>query len=135
MRRRRLHRLTFLAAGLYNICWGGYAVWDPQWLFRLADMPLSNTPEIFATLGMVLGLYGILYLEVARVPERGWLPAAVGLAGKILGPLGLAWLILTGRVAAEHCRAGRDQRPRLVDTVRRLPRRRPPRPAEHPRLT
>jgi hypothetical protein len=97
MRRRRLHRLTFLVAGLYNICWGGYAVVDPQWLFRLADMPPSNTPEIFATLGMVLGLYGILYLEVARVPERGWLPAAVGLAGKILGPLGLAWLILTDR--------------------------------------
>ena len=86
-----------MAAGLYNICWGGYAVWDPQWLFRPADMPLSNTPEIFAALGMVLGLYGILYLEVARLPERGWLPAAVGPAGKILGPLGLARLILTGR--------------------------------------
>jgi hypothetical protein len=97
MRRRRLHRLTFLAAGLYNVCWGSYAVLDPQWLFRLADMPPSNTPEVFATLGMVLGLYGILYLEVARVPERGWLPAAVGLAGKILGPLGLACLILSGR--------------------------------------
>ena len=28
-----------------------------------------------------VGLYGILYLEVARRPERGWLLAAVGLAG------------------------------------------------------
>jgi hypothetical protein len=97
MRRRGFHRVTFLAAGLYNICWGGYAVLDPQWLFRLADMPPSNTPEIFATLGMVLALYGILYLEVARVPERGWPTAAVGLTGKIIGPLGLAWLVLTGR--------------------------------------
>ena len=38
---------------------------------------------------MVVGLYGILYLEVTRVPERGWLIAAVGLTGKILGPIGL----------------------------------------------
>ena len=39
---------------------------------------------------MVIGLYGILYWEVARVPERGWLLAAVGLLGKIIGPVGLA---------------------------------------------
>jgi hypothetical protein len=55
-----------------------------------------NHPQIFACLGMVVGLYGIIYFEVARVPERGWLLAAVGLLGKILGPIGLARLIWTG---------------------------------------
>ena len=45
---------------------------------------------------MVVGLYGIIYFEVARAPERGWLLAAVGLLGKILGPLGLARLIWIG---------------------------------------
>ena len=34
---------------------------------------------------------------LARVPERGWLLAAVGLAGKVLGPIGLMVLIATGR--------------------------------------
>jgi hypothetical protein len=58
-------------------------------------MTLQNYPEIFACLGMVVGLYGILYLEVARVPEQGWLLAAVGLMGKILGPIG--WLTLVWR--------------------------------------
>jgi hypothetical protein len=96
VRRRRLHRTTFAAAGAYNIVWGCYAVLDPQWFFRLTGLPLSNSPQIFACLGMVLGLYGVLYLEVARRPEHGWLVAAVGLTGKILGPLGLAWLIATG---------------------------------------
>ncbi|MGL5930987.1 MAG: hypothetical protein ACRCY8_18805 [Dermatophilaceae bacterium] len=96
MRRRRWHRATFAAAGVYNIGWGLYAVVDPQWLFRSAGMPLSNTPQILATLGMVLGLYGVLYLEVARRPEHGWLIAAVGLTGKLLGPAGLAVLIATG---------------------------------------
>ena len=32
----------------------------------------------------------------ARVPERGWLLAAVGLLGKVLGPIGLAKLVGTG---------------------------------------
>jgi hypothetical protein len=45
---------------------------------------------------MVIGLYGILYLEIARRPERGWLPAAVGLTGKVLGPIGMIALILNG---------------------------------------
>jgi len=96
IRRRRWHRAVFLAAGLYNIGWGLFSALDPQWLFRFAGMPPANHPQIFACLGMVVGLYGILYLEVARVPERGWLIAAVGLLGKILGPIGLAQLILSG---------------------------------------
>ena len=45
---------------------------------------------------MVVGLYGIIYFEVARVPERGWLLAAVGLTGKVLGPIGLFGLIWSG---------------------------------------
>jgi hypothetical protein len=95
MKRRRLHRIVFIAAGLYNIAWGLYSVVDPQWLFRYARMPLQNYPQIFACLGMVVGLYGIIYWEVARVPERGWLLAAVGLLGKVLGPIGLVRLILS----------------------------------------
>jgi hypothetical protein len=87
---------VFVAAGVYNLAWGAWSALDPQWLFRLAGMPLLNHPAIFACLGMVIGLYGVLYLEVARVPERGWLLAAVGLTGKVLGPIGLVHLIVTG---------------------------------------
>src|SRR5262245_18999388 len=95
--RRRWHRAVFLAAGLYNLAWGLFTAIVPQWLFRFADMPDANYPEILACLGMVVGLYGILYLEVARVPERGWLIAAVGLLGKVLGPIGLLHLVWSGR--------------------------------------
>lgn len=96
IRRRRFHRAVFLAAGLYNILWGLWSIADPQWLFRFTGMPPANHPAVFACLGMVVGLYGILYLEVGRVPERGWLTAAVGLTGKVLGPIGLFWLIASG---------------------------------------
>jgi hypothetical protein len=94
--RRRFHRCVFAAAGVYNIGWGLWSALDPQWLFRFAGMPLANHPAIFACLAMVVGLYGILYLDVARAPERGWLIAAVGLTGKVLGPIGLAQLIWSG---------------------------------------
>jgi hypothetical protein len=87
---------VFIAAGLYNITWGLWSAADPQWLFRFAGMAPLNEPAIFACLGMVVGLYGVLYFEVARRPEHGWLIAAVGFAGKVLGPAGLALLIARG---------------------------------------
>ncbi|MBA4017880.1 MAG: hypothetical protein C0483_11950 [Pirellula sp.] len=97
MPRRRLHQATFVLAGIYNLIWGAYSALDPQWLFRFAEMPPANYPEIFACLGMVVGLYGIIYFEVARRPEHGALLAAVGLLGKVLGPIGLAKLLWTGQ--------------------------------------
>lgn len=96
IRHRRLHRAVFTAAGVYNIAWGLWSALDPQWLFRFSGLPPLNHPSIFACLAMVVGLYGVLYLEVARNPEDGWLIAAVGLTGKVLGPIGLADLILHG---------------------------------------
>ncbi len=68
--RRRRHRTVFLAAGAYNIAWGLFTVAYPQWLFDLAGMPPANHPQIFATLGTVIGLYGILYLAVGAYPYR-----------------------------------------------------------------
>lgn len=96
MKRRRLHRITFALAGAYNLAWGAYSAADPQWLFRYAGMPLMNHPEIFACLAMVIGIYGFLYWQVARDPEHGVPIAAIGLLGKVLGPIGLAQLIYAG---------------------------------------
>ncbi len=96
MKRYRFHQITFLCAGCYNLLWGAYSALDPQWFFRFTRMPLLNHPQIFACLGMVVGIYGILYLEVARRPDKGFLIGAVGLLGKILGPLGWGYLYFTG---------------------------------------
>lgn len=96
MKRRRLHQITFAVAGAYNLAWGAYSAYDPQWLFRYAGMPPLNYPEIFACLAMVIGIYGFLYWQVARDPEHGAPIAAIGLLGKVLGPIGLAQLIASG---------------------------------------
>lgn len=94
--RRRFHRWVFILAGIYNLAWGAYTILDPQWLFRFADMTPINYPEIYACIGMIVGVYGIIYLEVARKPEHGWLLAAIGLLGKVLGPIGMADLLWRG---------------------------------------
>jgi hypothetical protein len=94
--RRRWHRAVFVAAGIYNIAWGIFTVLDPQWFFRWAGMEPLNHPGVYQCLGMVIGLYGVIYWEVARRPEQGFVLAAVGLTGKILGPLGMAWNIYQG---------------------------------------
>jgi hypothetical protein len=96
MKRRRFHQITFLLAGVYNIGWGLFVALNPNWLFSFAGMEPINYPDVFACLGMVVGLYGIVYLEIARRPERGFLLALVGLIGKILGPIGLFLLIAQG---------------------------------------
>jgi hypothetical protein len=49
---------------------------------------------------MVIGVYGLLYCDVARAPEQGRRIAEAGLLGKLLGPMGLAGLIITGRSPA-----------------------------------
>ena len=94
--RQAWHRRVFVAAGVYNVLWGLWSALDPQWLFRFTGMPPLNQPAIFQCLAMVVGLYGLVYFEVARRPARGWPLAAVGLAGKILGPAGLLVQIATG---------------------------------------
>jgi hypothetical protein len=96
MPHRSRHRAVFVLAGCYNIVWGLYSALDPQWLFRFSGLAPLNHPAIFACLAMVVGLYGLVYFEVARVPERGFVLAGVGLLGKLLGPIGLAVLLVSG---------------------------------------
>lgn len=97
MKRKRLHRITFIIAGLYNILWGLWVSIDPTWLFRFAEMPIPTYPEIFVCVGMIVGLYGVVYLEIARRPEKGFVLALVGFVGKILGPLGIFYYMYIGK--------------------------------------
>lgn len=97
MKRRKIHRIVFILAGIYNICWGLWVSYDPNWLFRFAKMELPNYPEIFVCVGMVVGLYGIVYFEIARRPERGFVLALVGFLGKILGPIGAIYYVYLGK--------------------------------------
>ena len=96
MRRERLHRAVFTCAGVYNLVWGGWVAAVPASFYAAAGIPTPSHPEVAGCLGMVIALYGVVYLQVARDPERGAVLAAVGLAGKTIGPIALAAHVVSG---------------------------------------
>jgi hypothetical protein len=92
---RYAYAVIFGLAAAYNVAFGLWAACFPQAFFQAFRLPPANYPSVWACLGMVVGLYGALYAYVAWRPERGDLIVAIGLAGKVLGPIG--WLIAVGR--------------------------------------
>lgn len=84
----RIYRLIFLAAAAYNILFGLWAALFPLAFFKLFDLDPPQYPAIWACLGMVVGLYGVGYAYAAWKLDRAFPFIAIGLAGKILGPIG-----------------------------------------------
>jgi len=87
-----------VAAGVYNLAWGGLTVLVPSWLFSLTGMEQPNYPFIWQCVGMIVGVYGIGYLVAAGDPVRHWPIVLVGFLGKIFGPLGYVIGVAQGNV-------------------------------------
>ena len=81
-------RKVLLAAGVYNVLWGAWAVLFPGAIFNWLEMPQPNYPQFWQCIGMIVGVYGIGYAIAAFAPLRHWPIVLVGLAGKVFGPLG-----------------------------------------------
>jgi hypothetical protein len=89
-----VYRTIFGLAAVYNWAFGLWVVLFPRSFFRIFELAEPRYPSIWACLGMVVGLYGFVYAYVARHAERGDFWVWVGLAGKVLGPIG--WLHSVG---------------------------------------
>lgn len=92
---RRIYRLIFAAAAVYNIAFGLWAALFPFAFFNIFQMLPPRYPGIWACLGMVVGLYGVGYAYAAWRLDRAFPFIAIGLAGKVLGPIG--WCIAVGK--------------------------------------
>jgi hypothetical protein len=68
-----------------------WAVLAPNSFFDLFQLARPRYPSIWSTLGLVLGLYGVLYAYAGMRLDRARPIIAIGLAGKILGPVG--WIL------------------------------------------
>ncbi|MEX2310621.1 MAG: hypothetical protein WD738_23845 [Pirellulales bacterium] len=86
----RLFRIAFALAGCYNLAFGLWAAIWPLAFFELFALPPPRYPGIWACLGMVVGVYGLLYWHAAWKLETAWPIIAVGFLGKVLGPIGMA---------------------------------------------
>lgn len=94
--RRRFYRIVFCLAALYNF---GFAIWTAAWphsFFSLFHIPPINHPAIWQCLGMVIGVYGAGYAWAAVNLDRAKPIIALGLAGKILGPIGWVAIVASG---------------------------------------
>lgn len=93
--RTKLYRLIFATAAIYNIVFGLWAALTPLSFFALFDLTPPLYPAIWACLGMVVGLYGLGYAYAAAYIERATPFIAIGLLGKVLGPIG--WVLTVSR--------------------------------------
>lgn len=90
--------ICLVAAGIYNLAWGGLTVLWADWLFTLTGMEPPRYPFIWQCVGMIVGVYGIGYLVAAGDPARHWPIVLVGFLGKIFGPLGYVMGVADGTV-------------------------------------
>ena len=91
-------RWTLVAAGLYNLAWGAFAILAPQKGFDLVGMEPPRYLEFWQCIGMIVGVYGIGNLLAASDPLRHWPITFVGLLGKVLGPIGFAEALWSGKL-------------------------------------
>jgi peroxiredoxin len=89
-------KYVLIVAGIYNLVFGAAVILFPSFAFNMAGMELPRYPQIWQCVGMVVGVYGIGYLIAARDPCRHWPIVLVGLAGKLLGPIGLVFAAAQG---------------------------------------
>ncbi len=90
--------LWLKAAAIYNIIWGALAIFFPLGFFAFFKMEAPLYPEFWQCIGMIVGVYGLGYWWAARNPIKHWPITAVGLLGKIFGPIGFAGALIQGKL-------------------------------------
>jgi hypothetical protein len=94
-------KAVLVAAGAYNLLWGGFVLAFPNALFSWSGMESPLYPQIWQCVGMIVGAYGVGYLIAAIDPLRHWPIVLVGLIGKVLGPIGFVQAVMTGAFSAK----------------------------------
>jgi len=94
-------KFTLQLAAIYNILWGAWVVLFPQMFWELVGMEPLNQPMVWQGMGMVIGVYGLGYWWASYAPMHHWPIVAVGMLGKIFGPLGFIFNYAQGKVPFE----------------------------------
>jgi len=96
--RLRRFKPWFWAAAAYNAIWGTIVGLAPNLFFDWLHIPRPNYPALFQCIGMMVGVYAIGYAFIAWNPVRFGAFVWIGLAGKVLGPLGFVYAVATGQL-------------------------------------
>ncbi len=90
------HRLILALACSYNLGFGLWAGFWPRAFFEVFEMEPPRYPGIWSCLGMVVGIYGLAYGYAAFRLDRARPFVALGLLGKVLGPIGWCLAVRSG---------------------------------------
>lgn len=95
-------RVTLLLAAAYNGAWGAVVVLIPGATLDLLGLDGADPGQrnLWACVGMIVGVYGVGYAVAARDPLRHWPITLVGFLGKVFGPVGFALGYANGEVPA-----------------------------------
>jgi hypothetical protein len=88
----RHFRLWLYAAAAYNLAWGALHVVRPSFLPGALGLE-SVDVLVWQVLGLFVGVYAPAYFWAARHPDRHAHIVAIGVIGKIAGPLGFIWAV------------------------------------------
>ena len=91
-------RIWFFLAAIYNAVWGALVGIWPNSVFQLLRMQPPDYPWLMQCIAMMVGVYAIGYWLVGRDPVRYGAFVFVGLAGKVLGPIGFLVCACQGQI-------------------------------------
>ncbi len=94
--RAKLYRFILILAAVYNLAFGVWAGFWPRSFFAVFGLGPPRYPAIWACLGMLVGLYGLAYAYAAVRLDAARPFVALGLLGKILGPIGWVLTVSSG---------------------------------------
>lgn len=87
------YRPWFYAAAAYNFAWGAVNIAAPGLFFDVIGAEEPNYLPIWQVVGMFVLVYAPAYWWAARRPARHRHLVAIGLLGKLLGPIGFVWAV------------------------------------------
>ena len=98
----RWQRVSLLVASLQCLIWGIFIVALPE-RSSLAYGFDKVPAELFLWqgTGLIIFLFGVGYGIAATNPTQHWAVILIGLMAKFLGPVGMVWSVIQGRVARQ----------------------------------
>lgn len=94
---------TLRLAAIYNLLWGAWVIFLPQQSLDIMGYQEATgvTRTIWQGMGMVIGVYGLGYYLASFNPVKHWPIVAVGMLGKIFGPIGFLMNYLQGLIPVD----------------------------------
>ena len=89
---------TIFIAGIFNIIFGLFYGFNPNLIFKLAEMPSINYPLIWQGASVMLIVYGIGYLIASTNPIRYWPIVFIGFIIKLTATIAFIYYTINEKI-------------------------------------